>query len=404
MPDQNLLSLLKKLRPLTEDELGGFDFMMFGSGGFAENIVKKFGKNITKRIEYEDTLCRMTLDEPVNRWCRPENASGRIVLGTGTGSYQYNQLCELAKNGHGDIQEIFLVDPYLQQRNIDVLDGNSTVLLLEHACGVERHGPLLRNFKQYFADKGKVVTSICPLTLHYYNQYLDCQDVIVFSGQRDLYDIGRDAFKHVNLTYMEYGFFPQSEHFYLDKRGVNQDSTLMGDDLNWVNNTHLEKLAEVKNTFLNGFSHLSCDYVLVPLQVPDDPNIAKCSRFTNGMQEFIDYIVGLYPQTQKIVFKAHPKDPQRFTYDYRGKSHSDKPFLSLLENASSVHGITSSTLYEAALACIDVVTEGKSILAKHYHQKDKLFAAMVDRQTSKFDTDFSYILQKYSNLEHRLNQ
>ena len=389
--------LLKKVVPIAPSEIGQYSFMLFGSGGFAKNIYRQYSSSITAVIEHESRMS--DIQQSFKKKClSPHDAAGNILIGSDIGNFQYNQIKALINSDVRQIDKILLIDPYIEFRNIDLQPPDRTILLLEHGNGVFRHGPLLKKFKGYFTDKGLTVTSLCPLTLHYYGHYSRSLNIIYFSGQRELYDIGRDIFDSRNSTYMEYGFFPQSEHFYLDKSGVSQDSSLMCDNLDWVERKHFVKLEDVRKTFLRGFAHSSLDYLLVPLQVPDDPNIIKCSRFQNGMQEFIDYIVDYYPDNQPIIFKPHPKDPNLGKYDYKGKTSSQTPFLTLLENASSVHGITSSTLYEAALAGVDVWFEGSSILAKHSHQKERLLAAMIDRQVSQKCTNFDYVLQNYTNL------
>ncbi|MCF2948124.1 hypothetical protein L0668_08405 [Paraglaciecola aquimarina] len=397
MLDKSVEGLLKKLKPVALDALAQQQFMLFGSGGFANGIIERFGANITKRIEYPAALEKIHSQPLTHNWCAPKDASGTVVIGTGNGNYQYNQLCALVENHN--IQEVLLVDPYLDLRNIGKAPPQDCILLLEHADGVVRHANHLKSLKLYFKSKGLTVVSVCPLTLFYYVQYWNCRYVLIFNGQRPLYDIAKSVFSNRKLTYVEYGFFPQKNYYYLDKKGVNHQSSLMHDDLTWVTSSHIEKLELVKKQFLNGFEHKSKDYVLVPLQVPDDVNIMNCSRFTNGMQEFIDYIIDYYPKDEKIVFKAHPKDPHRHSYDYRGYPVSDKNFISLLENAKRVHGITSSTLYEAALAGVEIVTEGISILSKHSHQLERLFAAMVDRQVKINELEPAYWVRNYSNID-----
>lgn len=199
-------------------------------------------------------------------------------------------------------------------------------------------------------------------------------------------------------TYIEFGFFPQSNYYYLDKRGVNNYCELMDDSLDWVERVHLDRLRDLRSEFLSKFKRRSRDYVLVPLQVPDDANVIYASRFINGMQEFIDYICDFYPKGTKIVFKAHPKDRHRKSYNYHGHFDSDLPFLTLLKNAHSVHGITSSTLYESALAGVPVISEGESLLNQHAGQIEKLLAAMVDRQIHVQQSDLTYYFRRYSNF------
>lgn len=398
MLQSTLARVLKKIVPISLEEIDQYSFMLFGSGGYAKKIYQNYSSRIIAIVEHENRLVE-TKNIFSIKCLPPKEAKGNVLIGSDIGNFQFNQLKALANSDHSEIEKILLLDPYIESRNIEQQPPDKTILLLEHASGVSRHGPLLDNFKRYLNHQGLAVTSLCPLTLYYYPQYTDSRDVIFFSGQRELYDIGRDIFKEKRSTYMEYGFFPQYEHFYMDKIGVNQDSSLMVDDLDWVEKSHLQNVEKVKKHFLINFRHEAANYVLVPLQVPDDPNIMKCSRFKNGMQEFIDYIVAYYPTTESIVFKAHPKDPYRKTYNYWGKTSSEVPFLELLSCAKHVHGITSSTLYEAVLAGVDVILEGNSILAQHTHQKHKLLAAIIDRQVSIMEKDMSFWLQRYSNIQ-----
>ena len=201
-----------------------------------------------------------------------------------------------------------------------------------------------------------------------------------------------------NRTYIEFGFFPQKNHYYFDKIGVNDKCSLMTDSLDWIDSTHLERLKNIKSDFLSNFQHQSKDYVLVPLQVPNDANVIYTSRFNNGMQEFIDYVCAYHPAGTKLIFKAHPKDRVRKEYNYYGHASSDLPFLTLLQSARLVHGITSSTLYEAALAGVPVISEGNSLLNKHSDQINKLLAAMVDRQINVQQQNLDYWLNEYSNF------
>ena len=393
----NVANVLKKIVPISPKEVEQYSFMLFGSGGFAKNIYQKYSSRVTAVVEHESRLSEIKQCF-TNKCITPIEAKGNVLIGTDIGNFQFNQLKALANTDHSNIEKILLVDPYIELRNIDQQPPEKTILLLEHASGVLRHGPLLENFKRYFNHQGLAVTSLCPLTIHHYPHYTDSRDVIYFGGQRELYDIGRDIFKDKRSTYMEYGFFPQSDYFYLDKQGVNQDSSLMDDNLDWVENSHLQKVDKIKERFLINFRHEAAKFVLVPLQVPDDPNIMKCSRFKNGMQEFIDYIVDYYPTHESIVFKAHPKDPNRKGYDYRGKGNSELPFLELLPCAKHVHGITSSTLYEAALAGVEVITEGVSLLSRHKDNFPKLLAAMVDRQIPYSQNNLEYWLHNYSHV------
>lgn len=393
----SLHSLLKKLQPVSLEDLSDKSFMLFGSGGFAKKIYEQFPDNVAAFIDYENTAVNRNFGRELETRL-PKAAEGIIVLGTGNGSYQYNQCLALSEFSHHNITQVILVDPYLPKRNV-FTKSKKKLLILEHADGVERHSHHLSGLKQYFTDRNVATVSICPLTLYFYEHLWDAQNILVWGGQKPLYSVVKEIFSERKLTYVEYGFFPQSEFYYLDGIGVNQDSSLMHDNLNWISEEHLGKLALIRQNFLGSFKRRKEEYVLVPLQVPDDANVLNCSRFCNGMQEFIDYIIDYYPKDQVIMFKPHPKDPFKETYEYKDKQVSSKSFLELLECAQWVHGITSSCLYEAALAGIKVKTEGESILSFHLGQVDKLLAAMADRQIPVNQSDISPWLSKHTNFD-----
>ncbi|GAA0366823.1 hypothetical protein GCM10009092_33960 [Bowmanella denitrificans] len=399
MLTESTKSLLKKLKPVTFEQLGKYRFMLFGSGGFAKRIYKEYKKCIVGLIEYENALLNAKPSHFESIWFLPEQASGTVLLGTGNGTFQFNQLCALSEQAADRIDEILVVDPYLSLRGFQFSSLDKNILLFEHADGVVRHGKHLSKLKKYFSRRGFNTLSICPLMLLYYRDFLKCENLLIFNGQRKLYDIVFDSFPNKKLTYIEYGFFPQSEYYYFDKKGVNHRCSLMNDSLDWIDKHHLLELEKIKSFFLKDFKSVALDYILVPLQVPDDANILNCSRFTNGMQEFIDYIDSEYSARERVVFKPHPKDPYQHQYDYRGREVSELPFLTLLKHAKSVHGITSSTLYEAALAGVDVISEGTSVLNQHIDQKDKLLAAMVERQIHVENSDPRYWLDKYSHID-----
>jgi len=398
----NLVALLDKIVPVTFAELCGKTVGLFGTGGYAKRIVHESGVTVSSVIDYasHDENHQSALG---NRWCLPQQARGDIVLATGNGSYQFNQLLALS---HADINQIgmvYVIDEHRALRQLNQSCPQETVILFEHADGVARHAKHLCGVRRYVEQQGKTLVSLCPIMLGYYRQYHTCQNVLIWNGQRPLYEIVDHYMPNIVPTFVEYGFFPQSQYVYFDRQGVNQKCSLMTDSLDWINERHLSALARLKNTFLNDFTHKEPEYILVPLQVPDDANIVNSSRFINGMQEFIDYIDNYYPKDVSVVFKAHPKDPHRHSYNYRNRQVSEQPFMSLLERASLVHGITSSTLYEALLAGVKVISEGNSLINVHQHQVEKLLAAMVDRQVLTDSVDLDDKLNHLCEINKRLS-
>lgn len=207
-----------------------------------------------------------------------------------------------------------------------------------------------------------------------------------------------------SITYAECGFFPQKRHFYFDRKGVNLDSQLRDDELNWLDLDAFYQLKKIKRAFFSGAKKFdnNGDYIFVPLQVPNDSNVQLHSRFTNGMQEFIDFVLSHY-RAGNIIFKAHPKDDLANDYDYGRAGYSNNETRSLILGASKVVGINSSVLYEAALAGKTVECHGDSLLNVNKSAPEKILCAMTARQFSVDKTLFSREdLQKFSYL-HEAN-
>jgi len=231
------------------------------------------------------------------------------------------------------------------------------------------------------------------------SDWIDSEEVLLWGGQKFPFAILDTLGVSRRRSYIEYGFFPQSDFYYLDRNGVNNKRSLMSDDFSWLRDHHFDLLERTRRSFLSGFNRLSDRFIVVPLQVPSDSNVLFCSRFNAGMQQFIDYICDCYPEHEEIVFKAHPKDPYKATYKFHGRRVSEEPFLNLLSHARLVHGITSSTLYEAALAGIPVIPEGESLLNQHRSNTEGLLAAMVSRQMHVSQMDVQAYIEDNSNLQ-----
>ncbi|MCV2885451.1 capsule biosynthesis protein [Aestuariibacter sp. AA17] len=237
----------------------------------------------------------------------------------------------------------------------------------------------------------------------------NAEGVIIWNGTMSIYDSVKTRLMSLDIpfTFVECGFFPQHEFFYFDRKGINTDSQLSEDDLEWISDDHLLTLHEKRETFRASITSMNKppltvslpeDYIFVPLQVPTDTNIVNNSRFSRGMQEFIDYIEALYPN-ENIVFKAHPKDTHASTYQYQHGHVSSQHTLLLIEGAKLVHGINSSVLFEAALLGKEVKCEGHCLLSVHNDKPDKLLAAMIYRQFHTSDTAFSREkLERFSYL------
>lgn len=258
----------------------------------------------------------------------------------------------------------------------------------------------LSNFFRALSENGYRVDVYHPL------QKLDDEYIggsggtIMWNGSMPVFLPIKEKLRHLGLpvTYMECGFFPQSEYFYLDKQGVNAQSQLMNDDLSWVSRKDIQALEKLREEYFNGYLDIrKKDFVFVPLQVPSDSNVVNHSGYRD-MQSFINYIEDLYADEQ-VIFKPHPKDNMADSYSFRHGQVTKDDIKKLISQARLVHGINSSVLYEAALYGTEVIAEGNCLLNRHKAQIQHLLAAMAARQMSVNANKLDFgVINKFSYL------
>lgn len=204
--------------------------------------------------------------------------------------------------------------------------------------------------------------------------------VLLWNGTLPIFDTLK-AFldeNSIKYSYVECGFFPQTDHVYFDRQGINVDCSLANDDLSWLPSNINEIIHEKSEVFFKDVpiyrQHEA--YIFVPLQLAHDSNIQLHSRFVNGMQAFVDYIESQYPN-EVIVFKAHPRDPNHYKSASSKSYWSNACARSLIKGAKKVHGINSSVLFEAQLYGAETVIEGDCLLTRHNAHRDKILAAII---------------------------
>jgi hypothetical protein len=196
------------------------------------------------------------------------------------------------------------------------------------------------------------------------------------------------------VRYVESGYFPQNQHFYIDDKGINCDHSLMFDNLDWVSEKHFQKLEQTARTFFASSKPFQSDepYIFIPLQVPIDSTVTLESNFGGNIQGFIDYACDYYHQDpRKLIFKAHPLDSLRDKYDYRGHTTADLPTQELVLGADEVFGINSTVLFEAVLAKKKVITNGQCLLNHSCGDMQKVLAALVSKQSHVKDISSDYL-------------
>ena len=212
----------------------------------------------------------------------------------------------------------------------------------------------------------------------------------------------------LKFSFIECGFFPQTQHIYFDRQGINVESSLAANDLDWLPKDVAPILQYKRDVFFQDVPTYSGqqDYIFVPLQLAQDSNIQLNSRFVNGMQEFIDYIESLYPD-ETLVFKRHPRDHTSYQISSKRSYWSTDCSRALIKGAKKVHGINSTVLFEAELYGAETIIEGDCLLTRHADRKSELLSALMLWQFDVRQQDFCVekIAQRtYLALDHYLAQ
>lgn len=246
------------------------------------------------------------------------------------------------------------------------------------------------NFRAWLNGQGIELIARHPLDLADDHFLKNAQGLLAWNGSSPLFDPLKIQLQRLGLplTYAECGFFPQNEHFYFDRMGVNLASQLFQDDLSWLDVRHDAKYRQRRNALFGDIVCADKGYLFVPLQIESDSNIQLYSRFKQGMQEYIDWVATQEPDLP-ILFKPHPKDPnpERYQMPANGTLTSDDT-LALIARSSRVRGITSSVLFEAALLGKDVRSDGQSLLNHPYGTPLQVVTALIARQYHRDETEF----------------
>ena len=221
--------------------------------------------------------------------------------------------------------------------------------------------------------------------------------VFMWNGEGRQTKVIRAACREMGVpcTIVEVGYFPQSKFYVIDPQGINGSASLMHDSLDWIQEVHHKKLADIRESHLRGRKWKGGGgYILIPLQLADDTNIVNNSDFTT-MTQFIRHCETTFAD-KKLIFKRHPSDKEE--YQSAHPIRVDGDFLDLAVNADSVYGINSTCLLESLLLGAPTEAIGKGFANAHKHQPEKLLAALADKQIPVGEKDISYWLEKYSAI------
>ncbi len=377
-------------------DLKGMDYCLVGDGAYAKDMLLRL---VRERVtlptswwvtEYHDDYSEISqYTENEQDYINEES----IVLGTG--QFQIEMILRLQSrcSSHSTFLDVMLCAP-----QNSVIAARKRIHSRDYMLYFDQYSDInvpafLSNLFTFVEAAGIQVEVHHPLEILSDEYVIGARSVVLWNGSTSAFLPLLDRVKKlkVDVTYAECGFFPQHEHFYFDKHGVNNDSQLYGDSLEWVTDEMLyimNRLRHTRRTILSGKGVLEDESIFVPLQVPTDSNVISHSMFTRGMQEFINYIEDMY-RGENIVFKPHPKDRNGQNYVFARSTVSHDDVSILVARANLVHGINSSVLYEAALQGKSIKVEGNCLLGKHSEQIDKLLAAIYYRQFAVADRVFN---------------
>ncbi len=223
--------------------------------------------------------------------------------------------------------------------------------------------------------------------------------VYVWNGSRDMDRplVKACAQAGVEVHYIECGWFPQKEFFYVDTNGVNAVSALaLHDDLSWVTSEHIVRKNEFASHYFNGRKWTGAGgYIFVPLQLPWDSQVKEFSEF-EAMPQFMAWVIETFPH-EKIVFRKHPLDRN----DYGPGVTCSGDLHGWIAGAKLVYGLNSTVLLEAELMGATVVGVGTGFLNRAPALREKLMAAMVARQIPIDETNLRPWMEPHLGLDLR---
>lgn len=388
---------MNRVCPWGLSELNQHDYAVIGSGGFVQLLLDTLRQTNTR-------LPQTLLD--ANKPERAISEADYLVLGTDTFQLEIIERWQpYLRTGQQfiDVSDIVLCAKFgVKPPALDYRCNNTADVLF---CGIGTavsEAQWLYPVRQYLAEKGLSWRCMHPLDNHQSDLLRQAKATIVWNGSQRIYRdfLTQCQLNRVPVTYAECGFFPQAEHFYFDNAGVNLSSQLRADDLSWLTEHDVKVAQHYREQLFQKRQSQDKGYVFVPLQIASDSNIQNHSRFTNGMQQYINFVLSQHDAT-KIIFKVHPKDLYADSYEFHGATVSSADTLDLIAGATLVRGINSSVLFEAALFGKQIKTDGDCLLNNNSADALRVVQAMIARQyrTTEFEPGQAK-LARFSNLGH----
>lgn len=188
--------------------------------------------------------------------------------------------------------------------------------------------------------------------------------VVMFNGYHPhRYAVTQHIRRRWKTLYMEHGWLPQRDFFYIDTEATGGRSAIAAAPLTRGPAERIaETMAMLKKVYAyrplpHGFPK---DYILVPLQLGEDTSIVLDSPYFKTMSTLMGFVRQNFPDI-KVVVKKHPFD--KIDHNSCGTIQADPAmrFNDLVQNARAVVGINSTTLIEALVHGKPVATLGYNV-------------------------------------------
>lgn len=388
--------MIKNFDVITIDQLNGKEYAVIGQGKFTDIFL-----SIIKKRKIDDPIVVVDSFQAEKAAILPDN----LVIGSS--SFQLEIIERWTpylrkKQRFVDVTNDVISEIFNIEACEEVPDGEKGNIVFCNEAPSVIEGVWINGLKKNLIDHGYGWKRAHPLELIDTKKLNGAKAAIIWNGSKKNHSFFIKFCREnkIPVTYAECGFFPQSDHFYLDKSGVNLSSQLKHDSLEWLTKKDFCCVKEKKEELFGGRVNRDNGYIFVPLQIESDSNIQNHSMFKNGMQEYIDFIVSNH-KSENVIFKPHPKDEKSEYYNYRGAQVSFDDTLDLIASSSCVRGINSSVLFESALFGKKVIIDGECLLNSSIAKPEAMIAAMIYRQYKV--KEFIYDNDKFSrftNLDH----
>lgn len=183
---------------------------------------------------------------------------------------------------------------------------------------------------------------------------------------------------NIPIVYSELGWFPQTNHFYFDRWGVNGASSLAAMDYFSLTNDHSSDDAETVE--------IGSKDILLAVQLDNDTNLKIFSPRFRSSDDFVRHVIEHAPKGYRILLKPHPLDPKASRFEaLQGDNvvilSSKQSIDDILPQVGHVVAINSTVHFQALEYPVNIYVGGKSII------NDK--GVTIDLMKSDFDKAFT---------------